>query len=97
MTEAGTLNIADQETAGALAGTVARPFMSPALVDAEEAAAVCGVSRSHFLAMDKSGRLGPRAIKLGRSSRWSADELRDWARAGCPPRIEWEAMKDQAR
>lgn len=68
----------------------------PILLDAEQAAAALNVSRAHFLAMDKSGRLGPRGVLLGRCRRWAFDELRDWARAGCPPRIEWNETRRNA-
>ncbi|MFA9479965.1 helix-turn-helix transcriptional regulator [Phycisphaerales bacterium AB-hyl4] len=70
---------------------------TPALLDAEQAAAYCGVSRSHFLSMDQGGRLGPQKVKLGSSSRWSRAELEAWAAAGCPVRVEWAAMKEADR
>lgn len=93
-----TTTITEQATttpADAIADLLRRATgTTPALLDAEQAAAYCGVSRSHFLSMDKGGRLGPRVMKLGTCSRWSRAELDKWAAAGCPPRIEWQAMKE---
>lgn len=68
--------------------------LAPILVDADDAAALLGVSRGHFLNMDRSGRLGPQPIKLGRCTRWSRAELERWAEVGCPTRSEWTAMQE---
>lgn len=66
----------------------------PYLVEPKEAGRLLGISRSQFLALDKSGRLGPQAVNLGYGSqrqcrRWITDELRRWVASGCPPRQEW--------
>ena len=63
--------------------------MTPALLDTEGAADLLGVSRRYLQQMDRSGRLGPQSIRLGRCARWSRAELEAWAAAGCPPRREW--------
>ncbi|MBA7614820.1 hypothetical protein ES703_22094 [subsurface metagenome] len=71
----------------------------PYLVEPKEAGRLLGISRSQFLAIDKSGRLGPQAVNLGYGSqrqcrRWNTCELRNWANSGCPTRQEWaEKMK----
>lgn len=62
---------------------------APLLLRAEEAARLLAVSRSHFLAMHASGRLGPRPVKLGRAVRWRRLEVEAWCRAGCPSRHRW--------
>lgn len=69
--------------------------MTPALLDAQHAADLLGISRRHFQKLDASGRLGPQSIRLGRSVRWSRDELERWAAAGCPPRREWSEQQRQ--
>ena len=62
------------------------------LLDAREAAAICGVSRSHWLAMHSAGRV-PLPVRLGRAVRWRRDELRQWIEAGCPGRDRWTAAR----
>jgi excisionase family DNA binding protein len=59
---------------------------------AVEVAKLLGISKRHLAALNASGRL-PRAVRLGRSVRWRADELRDWLAAGAPSRERWEAMR----
>lgn len=51
------------------------------------------ISERHVHNLNSTQRL-PRPIRLGRSVRWSADELRDWLDAGAPPRDQWEAMRN---
>lgn len=68
---------------------------NPFLVDAKEAGRLLGISRSQFLAIDKSGRLGPESVNLGYGSkrqcrRWSVKELHQWTEHGCPGRQEWQ-------
>jgi len=65
----------------------------PLLVDAAGLAVLLGCSRRHVQAMDSSGRLGPRSIALGRSRRWSVDEVRRWIALGCPSRGAWLARQ----
>ena len=62
----------------------------PLLVDAREAARLCGLSRSSWLALRAQGRV-PRSIRLGRRVLWSTAELSAWVDAGCPVRDVWEA------
>jgi len=59
------------------------------LVDANQAAALLGMSRSSFLRLDQRGLLGPRSVRLGRLVRWHRAEIEAWAAAGCPPRVQW--------
>lgn len=68
--------------------------MDSFLVNAKEAGRLIGVSRSQFLVLDKSGRLGPQCVNLGYGARrqcrrWNTNELREWTDCGCPPRQEW--------
>jgi excisionase family DNA binding protein len=59
------------------------------LVGAAEAAAMLGVSRATFLRLDRTGRLGPRSVRLGRLVRWHRQQIEQWAAQGCPPRATW--------
>lgn len=61
------------------------------LVSRADAARACGVSMRTWDRLVHSGKTPP-AIRLGGRPRWRADELREWAAAGCPSRREWEAM-----
>ena len=63
--------------------------ITPILADAKQAAAMLGMSRSHFLALCSSGRIGPMALTFGRSKRWSVDELKLWVQAGAVSREYW--------
>jgi predicted DNA-binding transcriptional regulator AlpA len=53
-----------------------------------EAAAACGKGVSTWDRMTAAG-LTPAPVKLGGSVLWSAEELAEWVRHGCPPRTEW--------
>lgn len=68
-----------------------KPATSPMLLDAREAARVCGVSRSHFLAMHSAGKV-PLPVRLGRRTLWRGAELAAWIEADCPARDRWLTM-----
>ena len=68
--------------------------LEPLAVDAENASALLGMSRSMFYKMNESGQIGPMGRRFGKCVRWSVAELRAWAAAGMPPRHEW--VKRQA-
>jgi len=61
-------------------------------LDAAEAAAALGLSRSFWLDLVDSGR-APRGFTLGRCRRWSVAELQSWASTGCKPRT-WDGGSD---
>jgi predicted DNA-binding transcriptional regulator AlpA len=62
------------------------------LVTAKQAASMCGKSLRTWRTWDSAGWI-PRPVRIGRSTLWRADELRDWVAAGCPRRTEWEARQ----
>lgn len=64
----------------------------PLLVSAKLAAVMCGKSLRTWRTWDAAGWI-PRPVRIGRSTLWRADELRDWVAAGCPRRAEWEVRK----
>jgi predicted DNA-binding transcriptional regulator AlpA len=72
--------------------TPATPAERPLLLDARAAARLCGVSRSHFLAMHSAGKV-PLPVRLGRRTLWRGAELAAWIEAGCPARDRWTSMK----
>ncbi|HUU97656.1 MAG TPA: hypothetical protein VM487_18120 [Phycisphaerae bacterium] len=63
------------------------------LVDSDEAAAMCGISRTMWWGLHSSGRV-PAPVRLGRRTLWSVEELRGWIGAGCPARERWLAQGD---
>jgi predicted DNA-binding transcriptional regulator AlpA len=62
------------------------------LLAAAEVAKILSCSPRHVWALNSSGRL-PRPIRLGRVTRWRADEIRDWLAAGAPARDRWESLQ----
>lgn len=75
--------------------TKSRPDIEPVLVDAAGAAAMLNLSVSAFHRFLSSGRIGVRKIRLAsKCIRYSTQEIRDYARAGCPARVEW-ARREQ--
>ena len=68
--------------------------ITPILLDAKGAAALCGVSARHWATLHSEG-LVPAPVRLGRRVLWRAEELRDWTRAGCPPRLRWVETQEE--
>jgi predicted DNA-binding transcriptional regulator AlpA len=62
-------------------------------IDARAVATLLGISVSHFFALQRTGRFGPQARRLGRAKRYDRDEVLTWFRAGCPARARWQAMQ----
>jgi predicted DNA-binding transcriptional regulator AlpA len=71
---------------------VANQGQSSLLLTARQAASMCGKSLRTWRAWDAAGWI-PGPVRIGRSTLWRIDELRDWVAAGCPRRAEWEARK----
>jgi predicted DNA-binding transcriptional regulator AlpA len=65
------------------------------LIPDTAAAALAGVSRSHWHALRAAGKLPP-SVKLGRAVRWRRDEIIAWINAGCPDAKVWGAMQAAA-
>ena len=61
------------------------------LLSAGDTAKLLNISPRHLAKLHAAGKL-PTPVRLGRSVRWRADELRDWLAAGCPPRDRWNAL-----
>ena len=58
------------------------------LIDAKEAAAFLGISRTNWLTRYHAGQT-PDSVRLGRRVLWRVAELIAWVDAGCPPRHNW--------
>lgn len=57
----------------------------PALLDVDEAASWCRISRNTLNYLRLQGRFAP-AIKIGRRCYWSPEDLTDWILAQREPR-----------
>ncbi len=68
---------------------------APLLLQAAEAAALCGKSLRTWRSWDAGGLI-PRPVRIGRSTLWRSDELKAWVAAGCPRRKEWESRNEAA-
>jgi len=66
--------------------------LSPLLVTARKAAALCGKSLRTWRTWDAAGWI-PQPVRIGRSTLWRVEELREWVDAGCPQRSEWESRE----
>lgn len=70
------------------------PKIEPLLLSAKQVAAVLNIGESTIWDLHARGLL-PLPIKLSRRTLWSAEELRDFVRAGCPNRQKWLVIKPQ--
>lgn len=57
----------------------------PMLLDVRQLAALLNRSVASLRRDDAAGRL-PKAVRLGGSKRWRAEEITNWVAAGCPKR-----------
>ena len=72
------------------------PLSLPELLNAVQAAAICGMGRSswdRFTAMGKN----PAAIRVGKSPKWSRRELQAWIDHHCPDREAWAILWPKLR
>jgi hypothetical protein len=70
-----------------LAGAV-----EPMLVRAKVAGPWCGRSEQSWW-RDHAARRVPAPVKVGGSTLWRVEDLKEWVRLGCPSRMEFEARK----
>jgi excisionase family DNA binding protein len=64
--------------------TKTAPNSAAVLIDVREVAALLGCSARHVVRLEEAGSM-PRALKLGRLSRWNRDAVLKWLADGCPP------------
>ncbi len=67
---------------------------SPLAYDADELAGLLGISVRHLRRMNTAGLL-PKPVRFGRSTRWVAETIQQWLRAGSPSRAEWESIESR--
>jgi len=61
-------------------------------VSAEQAAVLCGVSRTHWYTLKAAGRL-PKPIRLGNRTMWVREEIERWLGNRCPSQEQWEQIR----
>lgn len=61
------------------------------MLTTSELAKQLGVTARHVRRLNATGKM-PAPVKLGRSTRWSAEVIDGWIAAGCPNRETWEQM-----
>ncbi len=70
--------------------------VTPEALTADQAAVLCGVSRSKWYDLDAAGQC-PAPVEIGDSGgcrRWLRSELLAWLRAGAPSRVKWLAIRE---
>ena len=65
----------------------------PLLLSAPEAAALCSVSPATWHRWQSAGCCPAPVRPSPGCVRWRSEELREWVRAGCPSRAEFEARQ----
>jgi len=68
-------------------GTEARKL----LIGAAELGNLLGVGKSTVWSWHSSGKI-PLPVRIGGTTRWRGDEIRQWVDAGCPPRARWQQL-----
>jgi len=61
--------------------------LQPLLVSDADAARLCGVCRSTFRKMLRSGRIDVPCVKMGRRRLYSVEALRAFVAGGCRPNV----------
>lgn len=68
---------------------VAKLLISPA-----ETAEMLDVSARTLQRMQQAGEFGPMPVKIARSQKFRADDVRQWVLEGCPSRADWLAKME---
>ena len=64
------------------------------LLSAKQVATMLGRGESTVRDLNQKGLL-PKPTQLGGSIRWGVDEINAWVKHRCPPRAEWERIRDK--
>jgi predicted DNA-binding transcriptional regulator AlpA len=81
------------ETAHVQVAPLAGAAAPALLIDATEAARLCGLSRTTWHMLVGAGK-APAQVHLPiRAARWNRSEIEGWVAAGCPDRKAWELMR----
>ena len=59
------------------------------LISAAELGKLLGVNKSTIWSWHSAGKI-PLPVRIGGTTRWRPEEIREWVDAGCPARVRWE-------
>ena len=62
------------------------------LISAAAVGRLLGVNKRTVWSWHSSGRI-PQPVRIGGTTRWRAEEIRQWVDAGCPARARWEQIR----
>ena len=68
--------------------------MPELLWSAQQCAQATSISRSKWFELQAAGKI-PCGIKIGRSRRWRASDVRMWVELGCPAKEQFEVFKNK--
>ncbi|MHC4122480.1 MAG: helix-turn-helix transcriptional regulator [Planctomycetota bacterium] len=66
--------------------------IEPALLTVDQVCQLINVKRATFYKLKASGKFGPLPIPLCRKVLYLRSEIKDWLRARCPHRKQWQAI-----
>lgn len=68
--------------------------LEPLAVSINDACLLLGIGRTLFYQMASDGRLGVLPLSFGgRKKLYSVEELKNYVKAGCPNREQWQQIK----
>ncbi|WLD12822.1 helix-turn-helix transcriptional regulator [Planctellipticum variicoloris] len=71
-------------------------FVEPLLLDARDAATLCGLSPASWYRRVSAGHT-PAPVRIGGAVRWRVDDLRRWIGLGCPDRATFQTLTADPR
>ena len=69
-------------------------YDSKLLLSASELGALLGVNKSTVWSWHSSGKI-PLPVRIGGTTRWRAEEIQGWVKAGCPARQRWQQIRER--
>lgn len=72
--------------------TTPKGRLVPLMLRAKAAAGLFSLSEATWHRLSAAGKV-PEPTRLGGAVLWNGDELAQWARAGCPDRAHWAAIR----
>ncbi len=93
------INVSLREEVGGREGVAGDIAQAPAplLINAAAAAAMCSVSRATWFSWQACGMIPAAVLRRGQVVRWSAQEVADWCKAGCPSHDRWLVIRGAKR
>jgi predicted DNA-binding transcriptional regulator AlpA len=70
-----------------------RSALEPLLVDAKQAAILCGISPASWHRLRSAGKIGPGPVRLGGRVLWRRAEIEAWVTGGCLDQQTWKVLQ----